>query len=112
MVIVRPPWYDGVIGPLPEAFERKGDRTLVLLPLCIGDLETGGLANVLGRAEEHRGTLMSTALGCHPGEGLEQKLESGPVVDACLVAAPARAWTSASCLSPRRQWTCEVAPSM
>ena len=30
------------------------------------------------------GTLMLTALGCHPGEGLEQQLESGPVVDGML----------------------------
>ena len=73
-----------VIGPLPEAFESKSDRTLVLLPLGIRDLETGGLAHVLGRTEEHRGTLVDATLGCHPGEGLEQQLKSGPVVDDML----------------------------
>ena len=29
-------------------------------------------------------TRMDTAFGCHPREGLEQKLESGPVVDRLL----------------------------
>ncbi len=56
----------------------------MLLPLCVGHFETRGLAYVLGRAQEDRGTLMDTSLGCHPGEGLEQQLKPGPIVDDVL----------------------------
>src|SRR6478736_6766786 len=57
---------------------------LVLLPLRVRDLYTGGLSYVLSRAEQNRGALMDTTVGCHPGECLEEELKPGSVVDNVL----------------------------
>src|SRR4029079_19039109 len=72
------------VRPRPKAITSNGNRPLVLLSLCVRNREAAGLPHVLAGAQEDGGTLMHATLGCHPGEGLEQELESGPIVDGML----------------------------
>ena len=62
-----------------------------------------GRAHVLGRNQDDGGTRMHTAFGCHPREGLEQKLETRAVVDDVLGRGAGPRLDLGEPLSPSRQ---------